>query len=95
MRFSCRRATYLTVQAMGLLGTTAVAEPVALEKMALASSQWPIRGTMDWATSMPASFDDEAGQVQLVVDARVVATGKGAVTTIMSISFQIMTWAKV
>jgi hypothetical protein len=48
---------------------------------------------MDWATSMPASFDDEAGQVQLVVD--VVATGKGAVTTIMSISFQIMTWAKV
>jgi hypothetical protein len=42
MRFSCRRATYLTVQAMGLLGTTAVAEPVALENMALASSQWPI-----------------------------------------------------
>jgi hypothetical protein len=41
-----------------------------------------------------ASFDDEAGQVQLVVDARVMANGPGAVTTIISISFQVMTLAK-
>ena len=41
-----------------------------------------------------ASFDDEAGQVQLVVDARVVATGDGAITTIISISFQVITLAK-
>jgi hypothetical protein len=41
-----------------------------------------------------ASFDDEAGQVQLVVDARVVATGNGVITTIISISFQVITLAK-
>jgi hypothetical protein len=41
-----------------------------------------------------ASFDDEAGQVQLVVDARVVATGTGTITTIISIAFQVITLAK-
>ena len=41
-----------------------------------------------------ASFDDEAGQVQLIVDARVVATGNGVITTIISISFQVITLAK-
>jgi len=32
--------------------------------------------------------------VQLVVDARVVATGNGVITTIISISFQVITLAK-
>jgi len=37
--------------------------------------------------------DDEAGQVQLVVDAMVVATGNGTSATIISISFQVITLA--
>jgi hypothetical protein len=32
--------------------------------------------------------------VQLVVDARVVATGTGTITTIISIAFQVITLAK-
>jgi hypothetical protein len=40
----------------------------------------------DYLDDVQASFDDEAGQVQLVVDARVVAT--------ISISFQAITLAR-
>ncbi len=65
-----------------------------MSSASLSSASGGVRITEQWVLDdARATFDDEAGRVQLVVDVTVMATGPGTSTQTTSLMFQVTTLA--
>lgn len=76
--------------------TSTVSFGAIMSSASLSSASGGVKITEQWALdNAQATFDDKAGQVQLVVDVTVRATGPGTSAQTTSLMFQVTTLAKV
>jgi hypothetical protein len=74
--------------------TSTVSFGAIMSSASLSSASGGVRFTEQWVLDdARATFDDEAGRVQLVVDVTVRATGPGTSTQTTSLMFQVTTLA--
>jgi hypothetical protein len=74
--------------------TSTVSFGAIMSSASLSSASGGVRITEQWVLDdARATFDDEAGRVQLVVDVTVRATGPGTSTQTTSLMFQVTTLA--
>ena len=76
--------------------TSIVSFGAIMSSASLSSASGGVKITEQWVLdNAQATFDDEAGRVQLVVDVTVRATGPGTSAQTTSLMFQVTTLAKV